>query len=110
MTDDPARATTESDALPAASENSEPRSFRRHPEVLVRRDRGGTLLLTPQRSEPLLLEGIGALIWDLLDEPTTAQRLASDLAEGFGRPEEDVARDINVLLEHLMIVGALCVD
>jgi hypothetical protein len=109
MSDDPAHITTESDALPAASENSVPRSFRRHPEVLARRDLGGTLLLTPQRSEPLLLEGIGALIWDLLNESTTAQRLASDLAEGFGRPEDDVARDINVLLEHLMIVGALCV-
>ncbi len=110
MTDDPAPVTTEGDASPAFSENSEPRSVRRHPEVLVRRDLGGTLLLTPQRDEPLLLEGIGALIWDLLNEPTTAQQLACDLAEGFGRPENDVARDINVLLEHLMIVGALCVD
>lgn len=78
--------------------------------VLVRRDLGGTLLLVPGRDEPLLLDATGALIWELLEEPTTFEELVGDISTAFQRPSSDIAGDINVLLENLMIVGALCVD
>ena len=83
---------------------------RRNPNVLVRRDLEGTLLLAPEQTEPFLLDRAGALIWGLLEEPCTVDDLVNDIAAGFAQQATDIAKDINVLLEHLMIVGALCVD
>lgn len=110
MCEDPAAAATEGNQSITPGENTARRSFHRSSKVLFRRHLGGTLLLAPEQAEPLLLDGVGALVWDLLEEPTTFEVLVGDIATAFQRPTSDIAGDINVLLEHLMIVGALCVD
>lgn len=110
MREDPAADVTEGNQPITPSENMARRSFVRNPKVLVRRDLHGTLLLVPEQNQPLLLDAIGALIWDVLEEPTTFEVLVGDIATAFQRPTSDIAGDIIVLLEHLMIVGALCVD
>ena len=55
--------------------------WRRHPSTLWRRSSDRVVLLTEARDDILLLEGVGAMVWALLEEPATAAELAASLGD-----------------------------
>lgn len=56
----------------------------RRSEVLWRRSADRVLILTPTNDELLLLEGIGAAVWLLLERPATLDELAEILIASDG--------------------------
>ena len=62
--------------------------WQREPSVLWRRSGSRVVALPCDADECVLLDGVGTLIWDQLEEPATAEELVQDLAATF--PEEPV--------------------
>jgi hypothetical protein len=84
--------------------------YRQTPGTLTRRDLDGLLLLPPTAEHPLLITGVGPVVWTLLERASTLSELSEDLAELSDRPAKEFGSELSVLLEQLMIAGALCVD
>jgi hypothetical protein len=82
-------------------------SWHRDERALWRRSFERIVLLAPGRDEPLVLEGTGRLVWELLDEPRRAPVLQATLAELFGRDADDVECELTPFLEELRAAGAL---
>jgi hypothetical protein len=82
-------------------------SWHRDERVLWRRSFERLVLLAPGREEPLVLEGTGRLVWDLLDEPRRDSLLHATLAELFERDVADVDREVTPFLMELRAAGAL---
>lgn len=82
-------------------------NWHRDERVLWRRSFERIVLLAPGRDEPLVLDGIGRLVWELLDEPRRAPVLHAALAELFERDVDDVDRELTPFLEELRAAGAL---
>jgi hypothetical protein len=82
-------------------------SWHRDDRVLWRRSFERIVLLAPGREEPLVLEGTGRLVWELLDEPQRASVLHTALAELFARDVTDVDREVTPFLAELCAAGAL---
>jgi hypothetical protein len=82
-------------------------SWHRDERVLWRRSFERIVLLAPGREEPLVLEGTGRLVWELLDEPQRVSVLHAALAELFARDVADVDREVTPFLAELCAAGAL---
>ena len=82
-------------------------SWTRDERVLWRRSFERVVLLAPGRDEPLVLEGSGRLVWELLDEPRSASVLNATLAELFHRDIDEVDREVTPFLAELRAAGAL---
>ena len=68
------------------------------------------MLLPPHTDDPLVLRGVAALVWLLLEEPLSEDALVAGLAEGFERDSEEVARELRVFAADLEGWGALHLD
>lgn len=84
-------------------------SLRRDPTVLWRRSGRRVVLLPTGCAEPIVLDGIGRLVWELLDEPTAREDLVDVLGEHFDEPRDQVEVDLEPFLEELTGSGALTV-
>ena len=82
-------------------------SWTRDERVLWRRSYARVVLLAPGRDEPLVLQGTGRLVWELLDEPRSASVLNATLAELFHRDIDEVDREVTPFLAELRAAGAL---
>ena len=82
-------------------------SWHRDERVLWRRSFERIVLLAPGGEEPLVLEGTGRLVWELLDEPRSAWALNATLAELFHRDLDEVDREVTPFLAELRAAGAL---
>jgi hypothetical protein len=82
-------------------------SWHRDERVLWRRSFDRIVLLAPGREEPLVLEGTGRLVWELLDGPQRACVLHAALAELFVRDVADIDREVTPFLAELCAAGAL---
>jgi hypothetical protein len=82
-------------------------SWHRDNRVLWRRSFERLVLLAPGCDEPLVLEGTGRLVWELLDEPQRASVLHPALAELFERDVADIDREVTPFLAELCAAGAL---
>ena len=80
--------------------------WRRNPATLWRRTTSGAVVLPPRLDEPVRLAGSAALLWDALEEPTTATDLTELLARACGEEPDRVRPDIDRVLEELNAVGA----
>ena len=72
------------------------------PEGAVHRQTlAGALVLVPGDTEPALLTGPGADVWELLEDGITQEELVAELAERYHVDRERVATDIVPLLDQL---------
>lgn len=63
--------------------------------------------MCPPDGDPFDLDGVAALVWDTLDEATSIDELADDLAAVFDQPLADVRSDTSKLLEGLVALGVV---
>lgn len=61
----------------------------------------------PINDEILVLEGTGRVIWDLLDQPCTQERLFDVLSEVFGGERSRIEVELLAFLEELEAVGGV---
>lgn len=81
------------------------RVLRRRDDVLWRHTLSGALLLPADRAEPLIVDERGALIWDLLAESKTLDKLVDLLAERYSGDRTDIKRDTDTFLRELARSG-----
>ena len=61
-----------------------------------------------ERRDPLVLQGSAGVLWDLLAEPVTLERLSEQLAARYGDVEaSQVAADVAPVLHQLVDVGVI---
>jgi hypothetical protein len=74
------------------------RRWARADGVLWREVATGVLLLAPNATEPLLLSGSGAAVWQVLAHPVGEDELVQVLADAFGVGPDVVGSDVRPLL------------
>jgi hypothetical protein len=79
----------------------------RDPRVLWRRSADRVVLLAPEAADPMVLDGVGAVVWELLGEPASADELIDLLAEHFERDDREVTQALEPFLAELSATGAL---
>ncbi len=77
--------------------------------VLWRRLFDGILVLPPDAGEPLHVSSPGALVWSLLEHPTSFGGLVRELASWFNLPEEQLRADLVPPLAALRAAGAVAI-
>jgi hypothetical protein len=75
--------------------------------VLSRRSGDRVVLLAPGQDAPLLLEGSGAVVWELLADPIDEEELGALVADSFGMPTGAVEADLRPFLCDLHLAGAV---
>jgi len=65
------------------------------------------IVAVPGSTDALQLNATGAVVWDILREPTDLRSLNSRLAASFARPESEVATEVGELLDELVSSGAV---
>ena len=60
------------------------------------------IVAVPGSTDALQLNATGAMVWDILRDPTDLGSLNSQLAASFARPESEVATEVAVLLDELV--------
>jgi hypothetical protein len=77
--------------------------YERSPEALWRTSDGQVVLLVADSDdEPFTITGPGAVLWTLLDVPSTADSLASSLAKIYEAEIDEIRRGIRPLLDTLV--------
>ena len=74
--------------------------------TLFRRTTTAVVLLPAGAVEPIELRGAAALVWDVLEEPTTTTDAIELLARACGEGVERIGPDVTALLRHLEELGA----
>ena len=85
----------------------EPIRWHRHPRALWRRSSDRVVVLAPGHDEPLLLEGTGSVIWELLDEPIAEADLIALLAEAAGEDPRRIGPQVQAFLADLVTGDAV---
>jgi len=102
-TADPTRSDS-ADATPTDSaadgEVDAPR-WQRHPRALWRRSSDRIIVLPPEQAAPLLLEGTGTLIWELLEHPMGVHELVDLLARATTADRDTIAPEVTSFLTRL---------
>lgn len=75
--------------------------WHRHPRALWRRSSDRVIVLPPGQSDLLLLEGTGAVIWELLGEPTDEHQLVDLLTRATGTDRAVITPEVATFLEQL---------
>jgi hypothetical protein len=86
---------------------TQPAAWSRRRDVLWRRLDAGLLVLPLDADEPMLLDGVAPVIWDLLDEPVTIDDAVSVLAEVYSVDAAIVEHDLREFLEPRYQLGAV---
>ena len=74
-------------------------------------DRVVVLDLSNAEARPQVLEGVGAVIWRLLEEPRTEEELVSELLDTYPDAEADQVRtDVDAFVEQLAAAGLAARD
>jgi len=83
--------------------------YARRPDLLVRHAPGFVAVARVDGSS-ITLEGPGAAVWRLLDEPRTILDLAQELADVYDAEPPRIAADIEPLLAELAESGFVITD
>lgn len=81
--------------------------WRRSRATLWRRTIGGVVLLPEHASDPIHLAGAAALVWDLLEEPTTISEATDLLARACAVDPAQVRDDVDDVLRQLGDLAAV---
>ena len=79
---------------------------RRSATTLWRRTTTGVVVLPVAASEPVRLTGAAALVWDLLEEPTSTDEATDLRARACGEDRSRVRPDVEAVVEELLRLGA----
>lgn len=79
-----------------------PVRYARHEEVLWRRNPGEVVLLALGSDEVVRLPGTGGAVWDELSRPLALDELANRLAQAYSAVPEQVATEVQALLDELV--------
>lgn len=80
--------------------------WRRAGSTLWRRTTTGAVVLPAGLEEPIHLTGAAALVWDVLEEPTTTAEVTEILARACGQNVGRIGADIAAVLARLHELGA----
>ncbi len=83
------------------------RRWVRSERVLFRNLPDGVVLLSIDGGDPLFLGGSGALLWNLLAEPTGVEEATEILAEAHQADPETVRADIEPVIDELARLGVV---
>jgi len=83
------------------------RHFVRAAATLWRHSLDAVVLLPPGASDPLTLAGTGAILWELLEEPTSMGELVAALVARFDTDPDVVEADLLPVLDELVAIGAV---
>lgn len=86
---------------PAAGAVTAGSQWRRRVDVLQRRVGDAWVLLAVDGDDPLLLEGTGAAVWALLDEPRTLATLVDAFAAATDGTPDAIRADLQAFLTDL---------
>lgn len=78
-------------------------------DVLWRRSGRRIVILPPTSQQPMVLDGVGGLVWELLDEPLDLADLAERLGAHFDMDQEMVERELRPFLAELADCRAITV-
>ena len=73
--------------------------------VLQRTVDGTHVLYEPVSDAVVVLDAIGSLVWDLVDESGSVDAIVDALAARFDQPHEVIAGDVGALLQELAEAG-----
>ena len=79
--------------------------WRRRVDVLQRRVADTWVLLAVDGDEPLLLEGTGAAVWELLEEPRELSTLVEAFADATDGSPDTIRDDLTTFLTDLEASG-----
>jgi FixJ family two-component response regulator len=65
------------------------------------------VLLTGPHDAPMVLDEVGAVIWDLLGEPSAEDELVDRLTAAFGTDRSEVVEHLEPFLSELAVGGAV---
>ena len=84
----------------------------RSPDALWRSTLDAVVLLSAARSDtdPLVIDGPGVQLWEILEESVTIDQIVEQLSETFDGDREVMAHDISGLLERLRDEGLVSVE
>lgn len=82
-------------------------ALRRAPSALWRRSGACVVVLLPEAEDPVLLDSVGAMVWELLDPPMPRDELMATLSDGFERPPAAMEHDVGPFLDELLTSGAI---
>lgn len=82
-------------------------TWRRNARVCWRRSGFTAVLAVPDDDDVLVLEGTGALTWELLDAPMSTDQLIDELAATFEVDREVVAEQLTPFLDELRVAGVV---
>ena len=80
--------------------------WRRTESTLFRRTSAGVVLLPPGSPDPVQLGGAAALVWDVLEEPTSVAEATDILARACGEDPSHVRPDVEDVVDELCRLGA----
>ncbi len=83
---------------------------RRSPEVLAEDFDDELVLCEPVREQVVLLNEVGAAVWELCDGSVTVGEIAALLAGHTGADRERVAADVRAFVEDLVSRGFLTLE
>jgi hypothetical protein len=83
------------------------RIWRRDERVLWRRSGERRLLACPHSDELVVLDGAGALTWDLLAAPLSEQELIDALAAAHSSSDPGLSADVHGFMHDLHEAGAV---
>ena len=81
--------------------------WHRHPRALWRRSSDRIIVLPADQDEPLLLEGIGTVIWELLDQPIEVGEMIALLAEAAAEDPQEIGPQVTTFLADLAAEQAI---
>jgi len=88
-------------------ESADDQRYERARGVLWRYTADGVVLLPLAASEPFVLEGAGAALWEVLREPQTIATAAAALSDRFRVPCEEILSTVPPVLGELENRGAV---
>jgi hypothetical protein len=83
---------------------------RQRAHIVAARRGESTVLLDVTRGAYYSLDGVGARVWDLLGDPTSAEAVIADLVREYDAPPERIADDVAVLLRQLAAAHLVVIE
>ena len=82
----------------------------RHPEMIAAEMDGDLVMMSIERGEYFGIGGVGTRAWELLEQPTTVDRLCAVICEEFDVDEATCHKDILGFANELLTLGLVQVS
>ncbi len=83
------------------------KKIKRNPDVAWRTFEGQGVILDLESGKVLGLNGVAARIWELLEQPTTADEIAEEISSEYSITVEEAVRDVGEFTDSLRVKGLI---